>query len=307
MFPAFPTAMQKLEESREVQFVAPPVSLPVSVIVPARNEAGNLPRCLESLRGVSEIYVIDSQSSDDTAEIARSFGAQVVQFHYAGGWPKKRQWAMDTLPLANDWVFLIDADEALTPELAEEIQQAIQDSRFDGYYIALRMFFLGRLLRHGGAGFYKLSLFRRGKGRFECRLKDQDPSMGDMEVHEHVIVQGKSARLKNPLLHHNVESISRYIQKHDEYANWDARVWLEGERNSTELPPSLFGSQAQRRRWLRKKFFMLPGSSLVLFLYRYFFRLGFLDGVPGLIYCGFQGIQFFQIKARIYELRSGKD
>jgi len=169
------------------------------------------------------------------------------------------------------------------------------------------MFFLGRLLRHGGAGFYKLSLFRRGKGRFECRLKDQDPSMGDMEVHEHVIVKGKSARLKNPLLHHNVESISRYIQKHDEYANWDARVWLEGERNSPELPPSLFGSQAQRRRWLRKKFFMLHFSSLLLFLYRYFFRLGFLNGFPGLIYCGFQGIQFFQIKAKIYELRSGKD
>ena len=299
--------MQKLEESREVQVAAPPLSLPVSVIVPARNEAGNLPRCLESLRGVGEVYVIDSQSSDDTAEIARSFGAHVVQFHYAGGWPKKRQWAMDTLPLANDWVILIDADEALTPELAEEIGHAIQDPRFDGYYIALQMFFLGRVLRHGGAGFYKLSLFRRGKGRFECRLKDQDASMADMEVHEHVIVQGKSARLKNPLLHHNVESISRYIQKHDEYANWDARVWLEGERNSTELPPSLFGSQAQRRRWLRKRFFGLPGSSLLLFIYRYFFRLGFMDGVPGLIYCGFQGIQFFHIKAKIYELCSRKD
>jgi len=299
--------MQKLEESREVQVAAPPLSLPVSVIVPARNEAGNLPRCLESLRGVGEVYVIDSQSSDDTAEIARSFGAHVVQFHYAGGWPKKRQWAMDTLPFANDWVILIDADEALTPELAEEIGHAIQDPRFDGYYIALQMFFLGRVLRHGGAGFYKLALFRRGKGRFECRLKDQDASMADMEVHEHVIVQGKSARLKNPLLHHNVESISRYIQKHDEYANWDARVWLEGERNSTELPPSLFGSQAQRRRWLRKRFFGLPGSSLLLFIYRYFFRLGFMDGVPGLIYCGFQGIQFFHIKAKIYELCSRKD
>ena len=168
------------------------------------------------------------------------------------------------------------------------------------------MFFLGRVLRHGGAGFYKLSLFRRGKGRFECRLKDQDRSMADMEVHEHVIVEGKSARLKNPLLHHNVESISRYIQKHDEYANWDARVWLEGEANSVELPPSFFGSQAQRRRWLRKWLFPLPGSSLLLFIYRYFIRLGFLDGVPGLIYCGFQGIQFFQIKAKIYELRSRK-
>ena len=158
----------------------------MSVIVPARNEAGNLPRCLESLRGVGEIYVVDSQSSDGTAEIARSFGANVVQFHYAGGWPKKRQWAMDTLPLAYDWVFLVDADEALTPELAEEIRRAIQDPRFDGYYIALQMFFLGRVLRHGGAGFYKLSLFRRGKGHFECRLKDQDASMADMEVHEHV-------------------------------------------------------------------------------------------------------------------------
>jgi len=299
--------MQELEEPRQIQAAAPAVLLPVSVIVPVRNEAHNLSRCLESLRGVGEVYVVDSASSDGTAEIARSFGAKVVQFHYAGGWPKKRQWAMDTLPLAYDWVFLVDADEALTPELAAEMRQAIQDARIDGYYIGLQVVFLGRVLRHGGAGFYKLSLFRRGKGRFECRLKDQDASMADMEVHEHVIVEGKSLRLKNALRHHNVESISRYIQKHDEYSNWDARVWLEGEANSADLPPSLFGNQAQRRRWLRKRLFALPGSSLLLFIYRYFFRLGFLDGVPGLIFCGFQGIQFLHIKAKIYELRSRKD
>ena len=299
--------MQELEEPRQIQAAAPAVLLPVSVIVPVRNEAHNLSRCLESLRGVGEVYVVDSASSDGTAEIARSFGAKVVQFHYAGGWPKKRQWAMDTLPLAYDWVFLVDADEALTPELAAEMRQAIQDARIDGYYIGLQVVFLGRVLRHGGAGFYKLSLFRRGKGRFECRLKDQDSSMADMEVHEHVIVEGKSLRLKNALRHHNVESISRYIQKHDEYSNWDARVWLEGEANSAELPPSLSGNQAQRRRWLRKRLFALPGSSLLLFIYRYFFRLGFLDGVPGLIYCGFQGIQFLHIKAKIFELRSRKD
>lgn len=298
--------MQKLEEPRPTQVAASVATLPVSVIVPVRNEAHNLARCLQSLRDVGEVYVVDSQSSDDTVEIARSFGARVVQFHYAGGWPKKRQWAMDTLPLVHDWVFLVDADEALTPELADEMRLAIQDPRFDGYYVALRMFFLGRVLHHGGAGFYKLSLFRRRKGRFECRLKDQDASMADMEVHEHVIVKGKSARLKNPLLHHNVESISRYIQKHDEYSNWDARVWLEGEGNSPELPPALFGNQAQRRRWLRKRLFAFPGSPFLLFIYRYFFRLGFLDGVPGLIYCGFQGIQFFQIKAKIYELRRGE-
>ncbi len=300
-------AMQKLEEGRQLQAAATAVSLPVSVIVPVRNEAHNLPRCLDSLRGVGEVYVVDSQSSDETAEIASSFGAKVIQFHYLGGWPKKRQWAMDTLPLAYDWIFLVDADEALTPELADEIKQAIQDPALDGYYVALRMFFLGRALRHGDAGFYKLSLFRRGKGRFECRLKEQDVSMSDMEVHEHVVLGGKTARLKSPLLHHNVESLSRYIQKHDEYSNWDARVWLEGETNSSELPPSLFGTQAQRRRWLRKMFFGLPGSPLLFFLYKYVLRLGFLDGVPGLIYCGFQGVQFFHIKSKIYELRGWKD
>jgi len=261
---------------------------------------------LESLRGAGEVYVIDSQSADDTVEIARSFGAQVVQFHYQGGWPKKRQWAIDTLPLAYDWIFLVDADEALTPELAEEIKQAIRDPRLDGYYIALQMFFLGRALRHSGASFYKLSLFRRGEGRFECRLKDQDTSMCDMEVHEHVVVEGRTAKLRNPLLHHNVEALSRYIQKHDGYSNWEARVWLLGEASSGELPPSLFGTQAQRRRWLRNKFFRIPGSPVLFFLYKYVFRMGFLDGVPGLIFCGLQGVQFFHIKAKIYELRAKK-
>jgi len=169
------------------------------------------------------------------------------------------------------------------------------------------MFFLGRVLRHGDAGFFKLSLFRRGKGHFECRLRDQDLSMSDMEVHEHVVVEGKTAKLKNPLLHYNVESLSRYIQKHNEYSNWDARVWVESGTNSSELPPSLFGTQAQRRRWLRKMFFGLPVSPLMYFVYKYVVRMGFLDGVPGLIYCGFQGVQFFHIKSKIYELRIRKD
>ena len=132
--------------------------------------------------------------------------------------------------------------------------------------------------------------------------------MADMEVHEHVVIDGTAPgrvpRLKHSLLHHNVESLSRYIRKHDEYSNWDARVWLEGEANSRDLPPSLWGSQAQRRRWLRKKLFSLPGSPGLYFLYKYIFSLGFLDGVPGLIYCGLQGVQFFHIKAKIYELKT---
>jgi glycosyltransferase involved in cell wall biosynthesis len=284
-------------QSSEAQFLA------VSVIVPVRNEAKNLPRCLESLRDVGEIYVVDSQSTDLTTEIARTYGAKVVQFHYAGGWPKKRQWAMDSLPLEYDWIFLVDADEAVTPELADEIRDAIESPANDGYYVRLQMHFLGRQLRHCGANFYKLSLFRRGKGRFECRLKDQDSSMADMEVHEHIIVSGRTSSLKNPLRHYNIESLSRYIQKHDEYSNWDARLLLEKNHAATELRPDFWGTQAQRRRWIRQKFFNVPGSSLMFFLYKYVFRLGFLDGVPGLIYCCFQGIQFFHIKAKVYELR----
>ena len=297
--------MQKVEEIAKTQPVTPTGKLPVSVIVAARNEEKNLPRCLEALHNVGEVYVIDSDSADATPEIARSFGAKVVQFHYQGGWPKKRQWAIENLPLAFDWIFLVDADEALTPELEEEISQAINDPNIDGYYVSLRMYFLGRLLRHGGAGFWKLSLFRRSKGGYECRLKDQDSSMADMEIHEHVVVDGATARLRSPLAHRNVESLSRYIRKHDEYSNWEAKVWVEGESNG-QLAPAFFGTQAQRRRWLKSKFLGLPGAPLWFFLFKYLFSLGFLDGVPGLIYCGFQAVQVFHVKSKIYELRRAR-
>ena len=302
--------MPQLEETQDTRTgaatpqSAPTRALPVSVIIAARNEAHNLPRCLDALRDAGQVFIIDSQSTDATPEIARSYGAQVVQFHYQGGWPKKRQWAMDTLPLAYDWILLLDADESLTPELADEIRAAIQNTSIDGYYISLRMHFLGSVLRHGDASFWKLSLFRRGRGRYECRLKDQDASMADMEIHEHVAVDGRTAQLKHALIHHNVESLSRYIRKHDEYSNWESRVLLLGENSSSELQPAFFGTQAQRRRWLKKKLYALPGSPILLFLYRYLFHLGFLDGVPGLIYCTFQAVQMFHTKAKIYELKT---
>jgi glycosyltransferase involved in cell wall biosynthesis len=295
--------IEKIEELNETSNSALAARLPVSVIIPVRNEAKNLPRCLQALGEAGEVYVIDSQSTDDTVEIARAHGAKVVQFHYPGGWPKKRQWAMNTLPLAYDWILLLDADEILTPQLAQEIRAAIQDPAINGYFIQLRIWFLGRVLNHGDVALWKMSLFRRGKGKYECRLKEQDASMADMEVHEHVIVDGRTARLHAPLLHRNVESLSRYIQKHDEYSNWESRVLLQPPSDA-ELPPAFAGTQAQRRRWLKRKLFALPGSPVLLFLYRYILRCGFLDGVPGLIYCAFQAVQMFHTKAKIYELKS---
>jgi glycosyltransferase involved in cell wall biosynthesis len=296
--------MEKIESARgRAEAIAVRTgTLPVCAIIAVRNEAKNLPRCLQALKDIGEVYVIDSQSTDDTVEIARSHGVRVVQFHYQGGWPKKRQWAMDTLPIAYEWILLLDADEVLTTELAEEIRLAVQNPGVNGYSIRLRTRFLGRDLRHGDVSLWKQSLFRRTKGRFECRLKNQDASMADMEVHEHIVVEGRAARLWNPLIHHNVESLSRYIQKHDEYSNWEARVLLQ-RGDDVDLPPSLLGTQAQRRRWLKRKLFAVPGSPVLLFLYRYVLRFGFLDGVPGLVHCGFQAVQMFHTKAKIYELK----
>src|SRR5437588_1420356 len=164
-----------------VSLVTPPRCIPVTVIIPTRNEARHLARCLEAIRRFSEVYVVDSQSTDSTVEVARAFGAKVVQFHYHGGWPKKRQWALNSLPFENEWALLLDADEILTSDLADEIEAATRDVNLAGYWVFLRLNFLGRELRFGGNGFWKLSLFRRDRGHFECRLKDQDQSMSDIE------------------------------------------------------------------------------------------------------------------------------
>lgn len=276
--------------------------VPISVLVPVKNEAGNLGRCLEALAGwADEVVVVDSQSTDGTADIASSHGATVLQFHYRGGWPKKRNWALDTFPFRNEWVLLLDADEILTDPVKREITQVVAASELDGYWVRFEIVFLGRQLRHGDTRLWKLSLFRKGKGRYEQRLQDQDASMADMEIHEHVHVDGSVGWLKEPVRHENVNALDRYIAKHNEYSNWAARVALEGTDGS--IRPSLFGTQAARRRWLKRLFLHVPGSPLLLFLYFYVLRLGFLDGLPGLIYAGFKGVQLFHTKAKMYELR----
>jgi len=124
--------MEKVEDVGKIASCHPAGKLPVSVIIAARNEEKNLSRCLQALRDFGEVYVIDSQSTDETVEIARSHAARVVQFHYQGGWPKKRQWALDTLPIVHDWILLLDADEVLTPEFTEEIRCAILNPAING-------------------------------------------------------------------------------------------------------------------------------------------------------------------------------
>jgi len=275
--------------------------VPVSVLIPTRNEADNLPRCLEPVAGwADEIVVVDSQSTDKTVAISEQHGADVLQFHYDGGWPKKRQWALDNYEFRNDWILLLDADEILLDPIKREIAAAIQSDEYDGYWLRFQLHFLGRQLKHGGFDLWKLFLFRRGKGRYEQRFEEQDEKMSDIEVHEHVVVDGKVGRLSNPIRHENWNSLYRYIEKHNEYSEWEAMVYFKGHQGDFE--PALFGNQAQRRRWLKQKLVRLPGFPILTFLYHYVLRLGFLDGRPGLIYCSLKGIQRFHAKAKLYEL-----
>jgi hypothetical protein len=130
--------------------------------------------------------------------------------------------------------------------------------------------------------------------------------MADIEIHEHVVVEGRTGKLRNSLVHRNIDSLSRYISKHNEYSNWEARVLARSAGDPEEMEADLFGNQAQRRRWLKRNLYRLPGSPVLLFLYRYIVRLGVLDGTPGLIYCTFQAVQMFHSKAKMYELRSGR-
>mgnify|MGYP002762193431 CR=1 FL=1 len=275
--------------------------VPVSVLIPTRNEEENLPRCLEPLEGwADEIIVVDSQSTDETVSIAESAGAEVLQFYYDGGWPKKRQWALEAHDFRNDWILLLDADEILLDPIKREIADAIQADEHDGYWPRFQLHFMGQQLRYGGFDLWKLFLFRQGKGRYEQRFDGQDESMSDIEVHEHIVVDGSVGRLSNPIRHENWNSLYRYIEKHNEYSEWEARLYYEGENGDVE--PSLFGNQAQRRRWLKETLVRVPGFPLMTFLYHYVVRLGFLDGRPGFIYCVLKGIQRFHAKAKWCEL-----
>ena len=278
--------------------------IPVSILIPTRNEAANLPRCLEALRGwANEIVIVDSGSTDGTAAIAQEAGAKLLQFVYKGGWPKKRQWALDTYDFANEWILLLDADEILQDEIKDQIAVAIEKNEKDGYWLKFQLHFLGRPLRHGGFDLWKLFLFRRGKGRYERRIAgDQTKSMSDIEVHEHVVVDGKVGRLSAPIRHENWNSLHRYIAKHNEYSDWEALVYHEGGGGG-DIKPRLFGSQAERRRLLKKLFMRLPGFPLFTFMYHYVLKLGFLDGRAGFIYCCMKGIQRFHAKAKLFELR----
>jgi glycosyltransferase involved in cell wall biosynthesis len=282
--------------------------IPVTVLIPAKNEQVNLPACLASVAVADEVFVVDSQSTDKSEEIIKSYGVNLVQFHFNGRWPKKKNWSLENLTFRNQWVLIVDCDERITPELWSEIAQAIEDDEHDGYYLNRRVFFLGKWIRHGGKyPDWNLRLFKHAKGRYENLNTEDIPNTGDNEVHEHVILSGKVGYLKNDMLHEDFRDLFHWLERHNRYSNWEARVYLNiltGKDDSGTIGANLFGDAVQRKRFLKKVWVRLPFKPLLRFILFYIIQRGFLDGKAGYIYARLLSQYEYQIGVKVYELRS---
>lgn len=275
--------------------------VPLSAIVPIRNEAKNLPRCLASIGWADEIFVVDSQSSDGSQRIAEEHGARVVQFEFNGAWPKKKNWALEHLPFRNQWVFILDADEVLPNEAEAEFRGAIANAGpIAGYWINRRFMFMGRWLRHAYYPNWNLRLFRHSLGRYE-KLIEIATESGDNEVHEHVVVQGPTGRLRCEIDHYAFPSVEVFVEKHNRYSNWEARVAVaeESARERTELQSARVAQRRRLKRWARR----LPFRPWLRFLYVYIWQRGFLDGREGYYFARLHGFYEFLSVAKTYELK----
>ena len=275
---------------------------PISILIPAKNESANLRACLESCRFAAEVVVVDSGSSDGTREIARAMGATLVDFTWNGQLPKKKNWALANVPWRHDWVFILDADERITPELAAELGRIVAAPDREGYYVNRRFWFLDGWLRH--CGYYpswNLRFFRHRLGRYEQFAGLGDTSSGDNEIHEHVILDGRTGRLGAEMEHLAFPSIAVWVEKHNRYSNWEARLLASTEDGRSASAAHLDPALARKRR-LKRWAARLPFRPLLRFLYHYVLCAGFLDGYRGLVFCRLMGFYEFLSTAKAVEL-----
>ncbi len=294
-------------ESRGENKITMSADVPVTVLLAAKNEEVNLKKCLAALGRAERVILLDSNSQDRTAEIAAAAGAEVVQFDYAGGYPKKRQWALDTLDIRTQWVLLLDADEVVPTALWDEIAAAVADPSAPTAFLITKGFhFLDRSFRFGGFSFATVLLFRAGKARFERILTDAGDGL-DMEIHERLIVDGTVRRLTTPLIHEDFKGLHAYIDRHNRYSTWEAalrfRYLTSGRYGEDTIRPRLLGNTQERRRYVKCLIIRLPFESWLWFAYHFFFRLGFLEGKPGLIAAQIRASYILQVRAKVHELR----
>ncbi len=259
---------------------------PISVIILTLNEEANLEQCLKSVADLAtEVIVVDSGSTDRTSVIAKNYGAKFVEHKDYKNQAQQFNWALGSLEMKGDWILKLDADEYLTPELAEEIKNVIGSApAVNGYYMKRRVYFMGRWMKHGGYyPIWFLRLWRKGKATMENK-----------EMDEHaVLLDGRTANLEYDFVDDNNKGLSDWIAKHNDYSSREARDVISGHN---------FGEK-------RNFYYRLPPflRAFLFFGYRYFLRLGFFDGKEGLMFHLLQCFWYrFLIDAKIYEQKRSK-
>jgi glycosyltransferase involved in cell wall biosynthesis len=267
-----------------------------SVIVLAFNSVDTLGATLAQAREISDdVHVVDSFSTDDTVALSRQHGAQIVQ-HAFENYGAQRNWAIDNLTLRYPWQLHLDADERLTPELIASIRALPENPGQSGFLVARLVQFLGRIMRHGGMSpTWHLRLFRNGAGRCEERKYDQHFYLTDGQLQGYMIDEIRM-------------SLSEWTARHNRWS--DAEVLEQtAATDGARIRPRLWGSRVERKRYLRGLYNNAPlfVRPFALFFYRYFLRLGFLDGCPGFIFWTLQTFWFrFLIDAKLFEHRKSK-
>lgn len=280
----------------------------IAAIILTYNEEKHIERCIASIKDVcSEIFVIDSFSSDQTEELALKAGATQVLKHPWKNYATQFNWALENAPITSDWFWRIDADEFITPLLGEQVTQTIhniQETDVNGIYVRKRIDFMGRPLLHGGwYPQYHLKIWRRGFGACENRWMD-----------EHIrLTQGKTVTIDKKgadQVDANLNDLTWWTQKHNGYATREMVDMLMMEYGmddeANEIVPKFFGTGPQRKRWLKLKYVKSPLfiRPFLNFTIRYILKGGFLDGKEGLIWHFLQGFWYrFLVDAKIFETK----
>lgn len=269
-----------------------------SVVILTFNSELSIGATLQSVAMLSDdIHIVDSGSCDRTLEIARSFGALILEhpFEHYGA---QRNWAIDSIAPKYAWQLHLDADERLTPELRDEIAALPGDGPCAGYHLPRLMHFLGRPIRHGGMfPTWHMRLFRTEAGRCEARRYDQ----------HFYVTSGATARLRNHMIDDIRMPLTEWTARHNRWADAEVDEQFAGG-DSGRIAGRLSGDPVQRKRYLRGCYDRMPlfVRPFGLFFYRYFLRLGFLDGIEGFVFFVLQTFWFrFLVDAKLYERRQG--
>lgn len=272
--------------------------LDLTIAIPVKNEAKNLPACLEAIGPdlAKEVVVIDSHSTDGTQEIAQEIGVPILNFDWNGKFPKKRNWFLRNHTPTTQWILFLDADEVLTPEFKNELRTTLPNSDKVGYWLNYSIYFKGKPLR-GGYPLKKLALFRIGAGEYE-RIDEDQWSQLDMEIHEHPILQGETGSIRSRIDHRDLRGLEAWAEKHEEYASWEAKRFLANNSN-----PKI------RKQWTfvqRIKYGLMdsPLISPAFFFGCFFLMGGFVDGRRGFAWACLKAKYFAQVSERIQDEKS---